>query len=58
MNTYQDYLEYKAESEICGYEVESYSEWSRESGHAETAMQSVRRLWLIAHNERDDLDLY
>jgi hypothetical protein len=50
MNTYQDYLEYKAESEICGYEVESYREWRRESGHAEATWQ--------AHNERDELDLY
>ena len=50
MNTYEDYLEYKSKF----IEVESFEERCR----YKTAMLEVRRAWLIAHNERDDLDLY
>ena len=50
MNTYEDYLEYKSKF----IEVESFEDWCR----YKTAMLEVRRAWLIAHNERDDLDLY
>lgn len=53
MSSYEEYLEYKAESIACGYEVMSYDEWLNPAKYIQARQDRLQEIY-----DNDEQDLY